>query len=234
MGKTRVVGYIRVSTQEQATEGYSLAAQEAKLRAYAELYDLELVAIETDAGQSGKTMDRPGLERCLEALRAGTADSLLVSKLDRLTRSVADMAKLIDEFFGDKAPCKATLFSVADQIDTRTAGGRLVLNVLVSVAQWERETIAERTKTALEQKKAMGEYAGGTRPFGFELDGTRLVAIPGEQDAITLILDLREQGRTLREIAAELTERGIETKRGGRWHIQTVKNILNRTRPAAR
>ncbi len=228
MGKTRVIGYTRVSTQEQATEGYSLAAQEAKLRAYAERYDLELVGGETDAGQSGKTLDRPGLERALEALRTGTAESLLVAKLDRLTRSVADMAKLIDEFFGEKAPCKAALHSVADQIDTRTAGGRLVLNVLVSVAQWERETIAERTKTALDQKKAMGEYVGGTRPFGFELDGTRLVAIPGEQDAITVILDLRDQGHTLREIAAELTERGVETKRGGRWHIQTVKNILER------
>lgn len=228
MGKTRVIGYTRVSTQEQATEGYSLAVQEAKLRAYAELYDLELVAIETDAGQSGKTLDRPALQAVLDSIRAGAADAVLVPKLDRLTRSVADMARLIDEFFGEKAPYKAALLSVADQIDTRTAGGRLVLNVLVSVAQWERETIAERTKTALDQKKAMGEYVGGTRPFGFELDGTRLVAIPQEQDAITRILDLRDQGRTLREIAAELTSRGIETKRGGRWHIQTVKNILDR------
>lgn len=229
MAKTKVIGYVRVSTQEQASEGYSLAAQEAKLRAYAELYDLELVGIETDAGQSGKSLDRPGLERALGGLRAGTAEALLIPKLDRLTRSVADMARLIDEFFGDRSPHKSALLSVADQIDTRTAGGRLVLNVLVSVAQWEREAIAERTKAALDHKKVMGEYAGGTRPFGFELDGTRLVAIPQEQEAITLILDLRDQGRTLREIAAELTKRGIGTKRGGRWHIQTVKNILDRT-----
>ena len=228
MGKTRAIGYTRVSTTEQASEGYSLAAQEAKIRAYAELYDLELVSIETDAGQSGKTLDRPALERALDALRSGTADAIVVCKLDRLTRSVADMAHLIDEFFGDKAPCTATLLSVADQIDTRTAGGRLVLNVLVSVAQWERETIAERTKAALDHKKAIGEFTGGTRPFGFEVAGTRLVALPHEQEAITLILDLRDQGQTLREIAAELTTRGIETKRGGRWHIQTVKNILER------
>ncbi len=228
MPNARVIGYIRVSTQEQASEGYSLAAQEAKLRAYAALYDLDLVAIETDAGQSGKTLDRPALQSALAALRAGTAEAVLVAKLDRLTRSVADMARLIDEFFGEQATHKAALLSVADQIDTRTAGGRLVLNVLVSVAQWERETIAERTKAALDHKKAMGEYAGGNRPFGFELDGTRLLALPNEQDAITLILDLRGQGRTLREIAAELTARGIETKRGGRWHIQTVKGILDR------
>jgi DNA invertase Pin-like site-specific DNA recombinase len=148
--------------------------------------------------------------------------------LDRLTRSVADMARLIDEFFGDKARHMATLLSVADQIDTRTAGGRLVLNVLVCVSQWERETIAERTKAALDHKKTLGEFTGGMRPFGFEVEGTRLVAIPHEQEAITLILDLREQGRTLRDIAAELIARGIDTKRGGRWHIQTVKNILAR------
>lgn len=229
MAKTKVVGYVRVSTQEQANEGHSLAAQEAKLRAYAELYDLDLVEIEIDAGQSGKSLDRAGLERALKALRAGTVEALLIPKLDRLTRSVADMAHLIDEFFGDRAPCKSALLSVADQIDTRTAGGRLVLNVLVSVAQWEREANAERTKAALDHKKSMGEYAGGTRPFGFDLEGTRLVAMPQEQEAITLILKLRDQGRTLREIAAELTERRIATKRGGRWHIQTVKNILERS-----
>ncbi len=227
MPNARVIGYIRVSTQEQASEGYSLAAQEAKLRAYAALYDLDLVAIETDAGQSGKTLDRPALKSALAALRAGTAEALLVAKLDRLTRSVADMARLIDDFFGEKATHKAALLSVADQIDTRTAGGRLVLNVLVSVAQWERETIAERTKTALDHKRTIGEHVGA-KPFGFEIEGTRLVAIPHEQDAITLILDLRDQGRTLREIAAELTTRGIQTKRGGRWHIQTVKGILGR------
>ncbi|MBO9539670.1 recombinase family protein [bacterium] len=229
MTKTKVVGYVRVSTQEQACEGHSLAAQEAKLRAYAELYDLELVRIETDAGQSGKNLDRPGLQRALDGMRAGDAEALLIPKLDRLTRSVADMARLIDEFFGERSRHKAALLSVADQIDTRTAGGRLVLNVLVSVAQWEREANAERTKAALDHKKSKGEYVGGTRPFGFELDGTRLVAIPQEQEAITLILDLRGQGHTLREIAAELTRRGIGTKRGGRWHVQTVKNILARS-----
>ena len=233
MAKTRVIGYIRVSTAEQASEGYSLAAQEAKLRSYAELYDLDLVRIEADPGQSGKDLDRPALQAALEALRSGDADAILVGKLDRLTRSVADMARLIDEFFGEKAPHKAALFSVADQIDTRTAGGRLVLNVLVSVAQWERETIAERTKSALDHKKAIGEHVGG-KPFGFEINGTHLVAMPCEQEAISLILDLRDRGRSLREIAAELTYRGVVTKRGGRWHIQTVKNILNRTRPAAR
>ena len=229
MARTRVIGYIRVSTVEQASEGYSLAAQEAKLRSYSNLYDLELVGIETDAGQSGKSLDRPALQAALDALRSGKADAILVAKLDRLTRSVADMAQLIDEFFGEKAPNKATLFSVADQIDTRTAGGRLVLNVLVSVAQWERETIAERTKAALDHKKTIGEHVG-SKPFGFEINGTHLVALEVEQKAISLILDLRDRGRTLREIAAELTHRGIVTKRGGRWHIQTVKRILERAR----
>ena len=227
MARTRVIGYIRVSTVEQANEGYSLAAQAAKLRSYADLYDLELIGIEADPGQSGKSLDRPGLQAALDAVRSGAAAAILVGKLDRLTRSVADMAQLIDEFFGEKAPGKATLFSVADQIDTRTAGGRLVLNVLVSVAQWERETIAERTKIALDHKKTIGEHVGG-KPFGFEINGTHLVAMPHEQEAISLILDLRDRGRTLREIAAELTHRGIVTKRGGRWHIQTVKNILTR------
>lgn len=232
MPKAKVIGYARVSTQEQASEGYSLAAQEAKLRAYAELYDLELVDIEVDPGQSGKDLNRPALVRALAAIRDGRATALLVAKLDRLTRSVADMGRLIDDYFGEKAPHNAALLSVADQIDTRTAGGRLVLNVLVSVSQWERETIGERTRTALDHKKALGEYIGGTRPFGFEVEGTRLVAHPAEQAAVALIVELRSQGATLRDIVAELAARGVETKRGGRWHIQTVRKILERNRTA--
>ncbi len=89
--RTRVVGYARVSTEDQAREGVSLAAQRAKLEAYATALDLELVAVREDAGVSAKTLDRPGLRAALEDLRAGRADALLVPKLDRLTRSVRDL-----------------------------------------------------------------------------------------------------------------------------------------------
>jgi site-specific DNA recombinase len=167
MGKTavrkasRVVGYIRVSTEKQADSGLSLDAQRAKLTAYATALDLTLVAIVVDAGESAKTLDRPGLARVLAMLDAGEADGVLVAKLDRLTRSVRDLADLIERYFSERPTVRAcTLLSVADSIDTRTAAGRLVLNVLASVGQWEREVISERTTEALDVLKARGVKLG--------------------------------------------------------------------------
>lgn len=213
---------------EQAEGGISLDAQMAKMTAYAGLYDLEIIESVLDPGESGKTLNRPGLRRALGLLKAGKADGLLIVKLDRLTRSIADWQDLIDAYFGERGGKQ--LLSVNDSIDTRTAAGRLVLNVLITVAQWERETIGERTRDALQHKIRNGQRVGKVR-YGFDLaaDGVTLVDNAAEQQTLGLIRDLRAAGRTLREIAAELTERGIPTKEGhSQWQHQTVAYILRR------
>lgn len=220
----KAIGYIRVSTEEQAREGVSLAAQEAKLRAYAALYDLELVAVVVDAGVSAKTLNRPGLQEALAKLDAGEAEALVIAKLDRLTRSVADWGTLIDGYFAKRC----ALLSVADQIDTRTAAGRLVLNVLVSVAQWEREAIGERTSAALAHKKAIGEHVGAPA-YGYAVEGVELVRVEAELEAIALAKELRAAGATLQAVADELNRRGIPTKRGGQWAPVQVKRITERS-----
>src|SRR6266699_329103 len=133
---------------------------------YAALYDIALVDIVVDAAFSAKTLDRPGLQRALGMLRKGQASALLVAKLDRLTRSLNDLGTLVEEYFSSD---RITLLSVADNIDTRTAAGRLVLNVLGSVAQWERETIGERTAEVLAHKRSKGEKLGGDVPYGYIL-----------------------------------------------------------------
>src|SRR2546428_6743368 len=163
---TRAIGYIRVSTDKQAEHGVSLEAQQAKLTQYAALYDIELVDIIVDAGVSAKTLERPGLQRALGMLRKGQANALLVAKLDRLTRKVKDLGALVDEYFSSD---DITLLSVADNIDTRTAAGRLVLNVLGSVAQWERETIGERTAEVLAHKREQGQPTSLHAPYGFRI-----------------------------------------------------------------
>jgi DNA invertase Pin-like site-specific DNA recombinase len=202
-----------VSTEKQADLGVSLDAQRAKVEAYASLYDVELVEVVVDAGVSAKTLDRPGLTRALDMLRSGKADALLVVKLDRLTRSVRDLGDLVEGLF---ASGKVALLSVSEQIDTRTAAGRLVLNVLASVSQWEREATAERTAAAMAHKSAQGEYTGGVVPFGYRLadDGVRLVEVPEEQEVIRLARSLRAEGRSLRAVAKELTARGIRGRSG--------------------
>lgn len=214
----RVIGYTRVSTEEQASSGVSLAAQQQKLRAYAELYDVELVDVIEDPGYSAKSLSRPGIQRALEMLRAGAAQGILVAKLDRLTRSVADMATLIADYFGDRAPIGATLLSVVAQVDTRTAAGRLVLNILASVSQWEREAISERTRTALQYKKEQGVRLGRP-PLGPDADDAAMVA---------RINEMRERELTLQTIADRLEAEGYPTKRGGRWAPETVRKIIAR------
>lgn len=222
----RVIGYVRVSTDEQANYGQSLGAQKAKLRAYADLYDLKLTHIIEDTGVSAKSLKREGLQQALKMLKVGNADGILVAKLDRLTRSVMDGGALISEYFGEGG---SQLFSVADSIDTRTAAGRLVLNVLLSVSQWEREAIGERTRDALQHKIRNGERCGKIR-FGYDLaeDGRSLISNAVEQEAITLMKALKKEGQTLRAIAIELDSRGIQTKEGRRWNHSSVHGILNR------
>jgi site-specific DNA recombinase len=224
----RAIGYIRVSTEEQATDGVSLAAQEAKVRAYASLYEIELVEVVIDAGQSAKSLDRPGLQHALTMLKTGKADGVIVAKLDRLTRSVADLATLLDGYFAEKAGRQ--LWSVADSIDTRTAAGRMVLNILMSVSQWEREAIGERTRDALQHKRSKGQRVGSV-PFGFDLgdDGVNLIPNTREQEVLGLIRRLRGEGHSLREIANELNAQGITRKQGAtKWDHQWVAKLLDR------
>lgn len=222
---TRTIAYLRVSTDKQADRGVSLDAQKAKVEAYATLYGLELVDVVIDAGVSAKTLDRPGLTRALTAIAAGEAAALLVVKLDRLTRSVIDLGTLIDRHFGDKG---AALMSVSEQIDTRSAAGRLVLNVLMSVAQWEREAIGERTSAAMAHKAARGEYTGGRAPYGFTIadDGATLVKLPAEQAVIAEARELRASGLSLRAIAAELDKRGLRSRKGKTFAATQVKRMV--------
>jgi DNA invertase Pin-like site-specific DNA recombinase len=228
---TQAIGYIRVSTDQQATHGVSLDAQHAKLTAYAALYDIELVEVIVDAGVSAKTLDRPGLQRAFSLLRKGQAHALLVAKLDRLTRSVEDLGEVIRTVF---APGKADLLSVSEQIDTRTAAGRLVLNVLGSVAQWERETIGERTAEALAHKKAQGHKTGGDVPYGYQLaaDGTTLVPDAAEQALLGAIREARQRGLPQRAVVAELTRQGFTTRKGTALGLRQVQRIMEQAQIA--
>jgi site-specific DNA recombinase len=222
----RVVAYLRVSTDQQAAAAVSLDAQRRRCEAYASLYDLEIVEFVLDAGASAKSLEREALQFALGRLESGHAEGLLVAKLDRLTRSVADLGQLLDGVFS-----RHVLLSVAEQVDTRSAAGRLVLNILASVSQWEREAIGERTKAALATKKARGERVG-TVPLGHavEADGRTLATNPSEARALELVAELRAAGLSIRKIAHELNARGVPA-RGKKWHPTTVARVLSKLQP---
>ena len=220
----RAIGYVRVSTERQAGEGVSLEAQAAKVRAMADVQDATLLRIIEDAGASGKSLQRPGLAELLAAVEARSVDVVIVAKLDRLTRSVRDLADLLEQF----AKRGVSLVSVAESLDTGSAAGRLVLNVMASVSQWEREAIGERTRDAMRHKKAMGQRVG-TVPFGCQLamDGVTLVPNHEEQRVLGLLREMRHAGWTFREIADELNRQGLSTRRGSPWQLRTVHHLIS-------
>jgi DNA invertase Pin-like site-specific DNA recombinase len=220
----RTIGYVRVSTEGQAQDGVSLDAQEAKVRAWAQLNNAENVAIFIDAGLSGKRADnRPGLQEALNAV--GKGDALVVYSLSRLARSTKDtitIAEALDRRGAD-------LVSLSEKIDTTTAAGKMVFRMLAVLSEFERDQVSERTRLALEHKRACGLKTGGDVPYGYRLDEGRLVPDATEQSVINQIQALRQEGNSLRQIARGLETRGYRTKTGNaRWHPQSVKQILER------
>ena len=142
------IGYVRVSSDKQAEHGVSLEAQSEKLRAMAVVYGVQLELI-VDAAESAKSLHRPGMERLLKLVDDGKVEKIFVAKLDRITRSVRDLAELLDRFHRRGV----ALVSIAESLDTASAGGRLVLNLLCSVSQWEREAIGDHTVCDAIQKE---------------------------------------------------------------------------------
>ena len=228
-GTVRVVGYARVSTDQQANEGLSLAVQKAKIEQYAALYNLELVAVIEDAGASAKTLDRAGLQQALGILRKGMADGLLICKLDRLTRSVRDLGALIEDYFD-----RYTLMSIEDKVDTSSASGRLILNILMSVSQWEREAISERTKAVMVHKRSHHERTSFHAPYGFRIDtdGKTLIRDVDEQAMIGAIREARTRGLSQRAILAELDAQGYTTRKKTAFSLQQLQRVMSQAQIA--
>jgi site-specific DNA recombinase len=228
MSLMKIVGYVRVSTDRQADQGVSLPAQSEKIRAMAVVHGGELIDIIVDA-ESAKSLNRPGMTRLLALVDSGDVKAVIVAKLDPLTRSVKDLCTLLERF----ERSGVALVSVAESLDTGSAAGRLVLNIMTAVSQWEREAIGERTRDALSHKRGKGERVGNLA-FGYRLadDGQHLEPDPGEQDALTEIRRLRGDGMPLRGIAAALNHRAYRTRRGTAWRLESVARVLKQNRPA--
>ena len=213
-------GYIRVSTAGQVEDGVSLDAQVAKIRAWADLNGYELGEIFSDAGISGAKANRPGLAAALDAV--GRGDALVTYSLSRLSRNTAHTLEISAQL--EKKG--ADLVSLSEKIDTTSAAGKMVFRMLAVLAEFERDTVSERTRGAMAYKKANGQRVGSV-PYGKRLadNGTDLIDDAAEQEIIGLVRGLRHNGFTLAAIAAELDKRGFKP-RGTKWHAQTIKNII--------
>ena len=217
----KTVAYVRVSTEDQAREGVSLSAQEARIAAYCAAMGWTVAESIRDAGESAKSLKRPGIAMTLDAIRCGVVGRIVVAKLDRLTRSVRDLADLIDLC----AKHDVALVSVGETLDTSTAAGRMVVNMLGVVSEWEREAIGERTATALAHKRQQRTAYGAT-PFGYIRVGDALVPEAKEQDALREAVRMDRSGASFREIAVRLTELGVKPHRGKAWYASSVSAVL--------
>ena len=219
----RAIGYIRVSTDKQADRGVSLEAQSEKVRAMAVVHGAELVDVIVDAGESAKSLSRPGMARLLFLVDTGAVDTVIIAKLDRLTRSVKDLAELLERL----TKHGVSLVSVAESLDTGSAAGRLVLNIMTAVSQWEREAIGERTRDAMRHKKSKLEFVGNA-PYGYRqaADKRHVEPEPGEQAILERIHRLRKTGKSLRKIADQLNQLKIRTRQGSPWRHEYIARLL--------
>ena len=219
----QAIGYIRVSTEKQANEGVSLEAQEAKIVTWCKANGYELVQVYVDAGISGKRMDtRKELLAALASLKKGMA--LVSYSLSRLARSTKD-ALAIGEAVAKK---KADMVSLTEQIDTTTAAGKMMFQMLSVLAEFERNLVAERTTNALQHKKRSGQKYTNQTPYGFEAIEGRLVEVKQEAEVVAEIQAARSSGSTLQSIADNLNGRGIPTKTGKTWAPATIHLLLKR------
>jgi DNA invertase Pin-like site-specific DNA recombinase len=210
------VAYVRVSTDQQVESGLSLASQQERLQAWATTQgDVELVDIVTDAGESARNLDRPGVARVLGMIDSRAVDVVLGDLLDRL--QAADVA----------------LVSLTENLDTSTASGRMIVGMLGVVAQWEREIISERTRDALHVKRSRGERFTNVAPTGFRFVDSRMV----QDDSETRMLNaLREMGHgvgddsmmSLRDMSRALAAAGYLSRTGKPLTAAQVSRLLNR------
>jgi DNA invertase Pin-like site-specific DNA recombinase len=208
---TSAVGYCRVSTDQQGESGHGLAAQKTAIHAECQRRGWEFATMYADIGSGGSTKGRSDLARCLEVLDAGEADVLVVAKLDRLARSTLDFAQLVQRARDNRW----ALDAIDIGVDTSTPNGSLVANIIMALAEWEREIIGGRTRDALAAARQRGVQLG------------RPARLPkGTADTIVL---LRSEGRSYHDICKTLNANGVPTAHGGaKWWPSSARSVFER------
>jgi DNA invertase Pin-like site-specific DNA recombinase len=221
---TKAIGYVRVSTLDQAMEGVSLDAQRAKIQAYCQLHGLELVGIYADEGLSGKRADnRPGLQQSLAAVCKERA-VLVVYSLSRLARSTRDCINIAERI----EKCGADVASITEKLDTTSSMGRFFFTLMAALGQLERDQISERTSLAMAHLRRSGARISRHIPFGFDYDikSEKLTANTREAQTLECMRGAREAGKSYQTIADELNEGRVAPKVGRMWYASSVRAVL--------
>ncbi|MGO5676657.1 recombinase family protein [Bacillus subtilis] len=215
--------YCRVSTEEQATEGYSITAQLQTLRQYTQLYGWQIAGEYVDEGISGKDIKgRPAMKRLVADVEKDKFQAVLVWKISRLSRNMLDTLTLLDKFedYGVK------FISYSENFDTGSPIGRLVVQLMASIAEMERNTLSENVKLGMKQRALEGSWNGGV-VFGYDTVKKELVISEKEAEVVKLIYQMYANGKGLRAISNYLNKAGYKTKRNRHFSINSVAQILD-------
>ena len=215
--------YCRVSTDSQAEKGISLDAQVAACTAYAQAHGLEVVDVIVDAGLSGKSTDRPGLQKLLKLVVARKVNHVVSMKLDRLSRSTIDTLNLLNLMCQKKVELHLVDSGLVDSTST---DGELMMTLRAGFAQAERRKISERTKAALDRKRELGQRVSGKAPYGYVFQDSLVVENHEEQVIIAVIRELRDEGLSVRKIIRALDKRGIYNRMGKEFSESTIYKIV--------
>lgn len=224
--KQRAAVYIRVSTGEQAAEGYSIGEQKERLTKYCEAMEWEITKVYIDPGYTGSNMDRPALQEMIKQIENKNVDIVLVDKLDRLSRSQFDTLYLIKKVFNEN---DCTFVSRAEAFDTSTSFGRAMVGILSVFAELERERIKERTMDGLEGRAKEGKFHGGGRtPIGYDYDAETGKLIENEYEAMQVreVFNLFNERTPVATIARILNSKGYRI-RHGEWNDHAVRYIIS-------
>jgi site-specific DNA recombinase len=213
---------VRVSQERNARNGYGLEAQQADIQRFFEYKRLRRVRFYREGGASGYERERPELERLLADAKAGEFDVVVFPSIDRAGRSVKDVIEI------DAALREAgvDIVFLREGIDTATPTGELYRNIMAAVAQFEGRIIHERMSKGKRRKAAEGGYTGGWLPYGYRLEGGRVVAVREEARVVERIFRWRAQGRSLEWIRRRLNANGTKTRRSGEWRVSTISGML--------
>lgn len=218
----RAALYVRVSTEDQAKEGYSLDAQIKRLEAYCRSRSWKISSIYRDEGYSGRNIIRPEYERMMK--ESDEWDVLLVLKMDRIHRNSVNFAFMMD----DLQKKGKDFNSMQEKFDTTTAMGRFVMDIIQRIAQLESEQIGERVKVGMTRKAKFGVGTlGSGHPYGYVYEKGKLKIIHNEADTVKNIYSMYVNGTSMENIAITLNNSFIFSKKGGRWTRQTIWRILH-------
>jgi DNA invertase Pin-like site-specific DNA recombinase len=219
--RVRAAIYARVSTDDQAREGYSIQAQLKRLQAYCKAKNWQVASEYVDDGYSGRDVNRPHYKRMMA--ERDQWDVLLVLKMDRIHRNSRNFTQMMD----DLKVWKKQFSSMQEKFDTTSAMGRFVMDIIQRIAQLESEQIGERVKAGMAQKaKEGGGHLGSPDPYGYTIVKGQLEVVEDEAGVVPFIYSSYINGSSLDEIAGVLNDRGIPSKKGLRWSKQAVSRIL--------